>query len=82
MDQMFKNKLGWGIQVARGNILNAEVTHRFGMATVGTTFVPIAEPDERVAQSHPQQMLWMWRAVRCCAACALVFSAVQRVVWL
>jgi hypothetical protein len=43
MDQMFKNKLNWGIQVARGNILNAEVTHRFGMATVGTTFVPIAD---------------------------------------
>jgi len=43
MDQMFKNKLDWGIQVARGNILNAEVTHRFGMATVGTTFVPIAD---------------------------------------
>lgn len=43
MDQMFKNKLDWGIQVARGNILNAEVNHRFGMATVGTSLVPVAD---------------------------------------
>lgn len=43
MDQLFKNKLDWGVQVARGNILNAEVTHRFGMATVGTSLVPVAD---------------------------------------
>ena len=43
MDQLFKNKLDWGVQVARGNILNADVTHRFGMATVGTSFVPISD---------------------------------------
>ena len=43
MDQLFKNKLDWGVQVARGNILNAEVTHRFGMATVGTDLVPVSD---------------------------------------
>jgi hypothetical protein len=43
MDQLFKNKLDWGVQVARGNILNATVTHRFGMATVGTSLVPITD---------------------------------------
>lgn len=43
MDQLFKNKLDWGVQVARGNILNAEVTHRFGMATVGTDLVPLSD---------------------------------------
>ena len=43
MDQLFKNKLDWGVQVARGNILNAEVTHRFGMATVGTSLVPVSD---------------------------------------
>lgn len=43
MDQLYKNKLDWGVQVARGNILNATVTHRFGLANVGTSFVPIAD---------------------------------------
>ena len=43
MDQLFKNKLDWGVQVARGNILNATVTHRYGLANVGTSFVPIAD---------------------------------------
>ncbi len=43
MDQLYKNKLDWGVQVARGNILNSEVVHIFGMAEVGTSFVPIAD---------------------------------------
>jgi len=43
MDQLYKNKLDWGVQVARGNILNATVTHLFGLANVGTSFVPIAD---------------------------------------
>ena len=43
MDQMFKNKLDWGIQVSRGNILNASVVPRRGIATVLTSFVPIAD---------------------------------------
>ena len=43
MDQLFKNKLNWGVQVSRGNILNADVTHRFGMATVGTNLVPVSD---------------------------------------
>jgi hypothetical protein len=43
MDQLYKNKLDWGVQVARGNILNAEVAHRFGMATVGTDLVPVSD---------------------------------------
>jgi hypothetical protein len=43
MDQLYKNKLDWGVQVSRGNILNAEVVHIFGMANVGTTFSPIAD---------------------------------------
>jgi hypothetical protein len=43
MDQLFKNKLDWGVQVSRGNILNATVTHRYGLANVGTSFVPITD---------------------------------------
>jgi hypothetical protein len=43
MDQLFKNKLDWGVQVARGNILNAEVAHRFGMAIVGTNLTPVSD---------------------------------------
>ena len=43
MDQLYKNKLGWGVQVARGNIFNTTVTHRFGVANVGTSFVPVAD---------------------------------------
>jgi hypothetical protein len=43
MDQLYKNKLDWGVQVSRGNILNAEVVHIFGIANVGTTFSPIAD---------------------------------------
>jgi len=43
MDQLYKNKLDWGVQVSRGNILNAEVTHIFGLANVATTFAPISD---------------------------------------
>lgn len=43
MDQLYKNKLDWGVQVSRGNILNAEVVHVFGMATVATDLVPISD---------------------------------------
>ena len=43
MDQMFKNKLDWGVQVSRGNILNASVAQRKGLALVNTSFVPIAD---------------------------------------
>lgn len=43
MDQLYKNKLDWGVQVARGNILNAEVVHIYGLANVGTVFTPIAD---------------------------------------
>ena len=43
MDQLYKNKLDWGVQVSRGNILNADVAHVSGMATVGTDLVPISD---------------------------------------
>jgi len=43
MDQLYKNKLDWGVQVSRGNVLNAEVTHRFGMVAVATSLVPISD---------------------------------------
>ena len=43
MDQLYKNKLDWGVQVSRGNILNAQVAHRFGMATVGTDLLPVSD---------------------------------------
>lgn len=43
MDQLYKNKLDWGVQVSRGNILNAEVVHIYGLANVGTAFTPIAD---------------------------------------
>lgn len=43
MDQLFKNKLDWGVQVSRGNVLNSEVRHIFGMADVSTTMVPVSD---------------------------------------
>ena len=35
MDQLYKNKLDWGLQVSRGNILNAEVQHSLGHGADG-----------------------------------------------
>ena len=35
MDQLYKNKLDWGVQVSRGDILNAEVQHSLGHGADG-----------------------------------------------
>jgi hypothetical protein len=35
MDQLYRNKLDWFVQVSRGNILNAEVQHSLGHGADG-----------------------------------------------